>query len=39
LDDRLTAEGSSAYNSFHGCVQHNAYHAGQITMLKKAHRA
>jgi uncharacterized damage-inducible protein DinB len=37
LDDRLTAEGSSAYNNFHGHVQHNAYHAGQIALLKKAH--
>src|SRR5262249_37503753 len=39
LDARLTAEGSSAYNNFHGHVQHNAYHAGQITLLKKASRA
>ena len=39
LDARLTAEGSSAYNNFHGHVQHNAYHAGQIALLKKASRA
>ena len=39
LDSRLTAEGSSAYNNFHGHIQHNAYHAGQIVLLKKAHRA
>jgi uncharacterized damage-inducible protein DinB len=39
LDARLTAEGSSAYNNFHGHVQHNAYHAGQICLLKKASRA
>jgi uncharacterized damage-inducible protein DinB len=39
LDDRLTAEGTSAYNNFHGHVQHNAYHAGQISLLKKARRA
>jgi uncharacterized damage-inducible protein DinB len=39
LDARLTAEGSSAYNNFHGHVQHNAYHAGQISLLKKASRA
>jgi uncharacterized damage-inducible protein DinB len=39
LDARLTAEGSSAYNNFHGHVQHNAYHAGQIALLKKAGRA
>ena len=38
LDARLTAEGSSAYNNFHGHVQHNAYHAGQISVLKKARR-
>jgi uncharacterized damage-inducible protein DinB len=38
LDARLTAEGSSAYNNFHGHVQHNAYHAGQINLLKKARR-
>jgi uncharacterized damage-inducible protein DinB len=36
LDARLTAEGTSAYNNFHGHVQHNAYHAGQIALLKKA---
>jgi uncharacterized damage-inducible protein DinB len=39
LDARLTAEGSSAYNNFHGHVQHNAYHAGQISLLKKTSRA
>jgi uncharacterized damage-inducible protein DinB len=39
LEGRLTAEGSSAYNNFHGHVQHNAYHAGQIGLLKKASRA
>jgi uncharacterized damage-inducible protein DinB len=39
LDARLTAEGSSAYNNFHGYVQHNAYHAGQIALLRKAARA
>jgi uncharacterized damage-inducible protein DinB len=39
LEERLMAEGSSAYNNFHGHVQHNAYHAGQISLLKKAHRA
>ena len=40
LDDRLmkSAE-NSAYVSFHGIVQHNAYHAGQIALLKKATRA
>ena len=39
LEARLTAEGSSAYNNFHGHVQHNAYHAGQISLLKRAGRA
>ena len=39
LEARLTAEGSSAYNNFHGHVQHNAYHAGQISLLKTASRA
>jgi uncharacterized damage-inducible protein DinB len=38
LDDLLTAGGSSAYNNFHGYAQHNAYHAGQIALLKKASR-
>jgi uncharacterized damage-inducible protein DinB len=38
LDQPLTAGGSSAYNNFHGYVQHNAYHAGQIALLKKAAR-
>jgi uncharacterized damage-inducible protein DinB len=38
LESRLMAEGSSAYNNFHGHVQHNAYHAGQINLLKKAAR-
>jgi uncharacterized damage-inducible protein DinB len=38
LDARLTAEGSSAYNNFHGHLQHSAYHAGQISLLKKASR-
>jgi uncharacterized damage-inducible protein DinB len=38
LDARLTKEGTSAYNNFHGHVQHNAYHAGQIALLKKAYR-
>jgi len=36
LDDVLVAGGSSAYNNFHGHIQHNAYHAGQIALLKKA---
>jgi uncharacterized damage-inducible protein DinB len=37
LDQRLIAEKeSSAYENFHGVIQHNAYHAGQIALLKKA---
>jgi uncharacterized damage-inducible protein DinB len=38
LEAQLTGEGSSAYNNFHGHVQHTAYHAGQISLLKKALR-
>ncbi|MCB9895628.1 MAG: DinB family protein [Planctomycetes bacterium] len=38
-DDRLDAPlvpgGSSAYNNFHGYIQHNIYHAAQIGLLKK----
>jgi uncharacterized damage-inducible protein DinB len=36
LDSLLVEGGSSAYNNFHGHIQHNAYHAGQITLLLKA---
>jgi uncharacterized damage-inducible protein DinB len=39
LDVVLMTGGSTAYNNFHGHVQHNAYHAGQIALLKKAQRA
>jgi uncharacterized damage-inducible protein DinB len=38
LDSVLVAGGSSAYNNLHGHIQHNAYHAGQITLLVKAQR-
>jgi uncharacterized damage-inducible protein DinB len=38
-DDRLPLVlkegGTSAYNNFHGNVQHLAYHIGQIALLKK----
>lgn len=35
--DEPVAEGlSSAYVTLHGVIQHNIYHAGQISMLKKA---
>lgn len=35
LDQPLFLGGSPAYNNFLGHAQHNAYHAGQITILKK----
>ena len=37
LDLPLIPGGSSAYNNFHGYVQHNLYHLGQIALLSKAH--
>jgi uncharacterized damage-inducible protein DinB len=36
LQEVLVPGGSFAYTMFHGHVQHNAYHAGQIALLKKA---
>jgi len=36
LDIPLIPGGSSAYNNFHGYVQHNLYHAGQMVLLRKA---
>lgn len=38
LDQALMEGGSSAANNFLGHAQHNAYHAGQIMMLKKLAR-
>jgi uncharacterized damage-inducible protein DinB len=35
LDQPLVPGGSSAYVQFHGAVQHDLYHAGQIAVLKK----
>lgn len=35
LEEPLVAQGSSAYDNFHGHVQHNLYHAGQMVLLKK----
>ena len=35
LSEPLVTPGSSAYNNFHGHVQHNLYHAGQMMLLKK----
>jgi uncharacterized damage-inducible protein DinB len=39
LDSVLVEGGSSAYNNFHGHIQHNAYHAGQIALLVKAQKS
>lgn len=36
MGDPLIASGSSAYNNFHGYVQHILYHAGQMVLLKRA---
>lgn len=37
LDEPLIkGKRTSAYESFHGVIQHNTYHAGQIALLKKA---
>ena len=39
LDQKLMPSGtSSAYANFHGHIQHNLYHAGQIALLKKAYK-
>ena len=35
LDRPLVRGGSSAYVQFHGAIQHDLYHAGQIAMLRK----
>jgi uncharacterized damage-inducible protein DinB len=34
--DRPTGGGVSVYTTLHGIIQHNAYHTGQIALLKKA---
>lgn len=36
LDEALVPGGSTGYIQFHGVVQHDLYHAGQIAVLKKA---
>jgi len=36
LDRPLIPGGRSAYNNFHGYVQHIIYHTGQIALLKRA---
>lgn len=39
LDEPLIkGKRTSAYESFHGMIQHNTYHAGQIALLVKAVR-
>jgi hypothetical protein len=35
LDENVQGTSNSFYNMFHGIVQHNLYHAGQIAILKK----
>lgn len=35
LEQPLTPGGPSAYIQFHGAIQHDLYHAGQIAVLKK----
>jgi uncharacterized damage-inducible protein DinB len=36
--DRALGSGVSRYMTLHGVVQHHAYHAGQISLLKNASR-
>jgi len=36
LDEPVLPEAPSMYDNLQGYAQHHAYHAGQITMLKKA---
>jgi uncharacterized damage-inducible protein DinB len=39
LGEKLMPSGTSpAYANFHGHIQHNVYHAGQIALLKKAYK-
>lgn len=35
LDQPMVPGGSTAYVQFHGAIQHDLYHAGQIAILKK----
>lgn len=35
LDQPIVAGGRSVYNTLHGVIQHDLYHAGQIAILKK----
>jgi hypothetical protein len=37
LDQKLMPSGTTtAYANFHGHIQHNLYHAGQLALLRKA---
>jgi uncharacterized damage-inducible protein DinB len=39
LEQKLMPSGTTtAYATFHGHIQHNSYHAGQIALLKKAYQ-
>jgi len=35
LDEPMVPGGSTAYVQFHGAIQHDLYHAGQIAIMKK----
>ncbi len=35
LNDTVTGQSYSIYFMLHGVIQHNLYHAGQLTLLKK----
>ncbi len=39
LNEPLVEGGSSAYNTFHGYLQHNAWHGGQVVLLLKIAKA
>ncbi len=36
LDEPIDPHGTSAYRNVHGHAEHNAYHAGQIVLLRRA---
>jgi uncharacterized damage-inducible protein DinB len=38
LNENIPGKEQTFYTLFHGIIQHNIYHAGQIAMLKKAIR-
>jgi uncharacterized damage-inducible protein DinB len=35
LDEPIDTHGTSAYRNLHGHAEHNAYHAGQIVLLRR----